>query len=119
MATVVCLLISVLMITTMWDSGWWCDEPQARQRGWQTILTHSQTGAAGSTRLILSGRSGSGSLFSTFQRFFEGSYRDTSDKFQFPFQTTRESVGHASSFQLKVAKEPVKFISFMQKNWKQ
>jgi hypothetical protein len=77
--------------------------------------------------------------FFNIPKIFEGSYRDTSDKFGcidfvgsqftvnvhgeddegFPFQHSGESVGHASSFQLQVVKEPVKFISFMQKSWKQ
>lgn len=77
--------------------------------------------------------------FINIPKIFAGSYRDTSDRFGcidfvgtdfdvkvtsegdekgFPFQHSGESVGHTDSFRLSVVKEPVRFVSFMQKSWK-
>jgi len=69
---------------------------------------------------------------------FAGSYRDKSDKFGvidfcgtdfdvqvdteneegFPFQHSGESIGHAKRFRLQIVKEPVHFVSFMERSWK-
>lgn len=70
--------------------------------------------------------------FWNIPRIFAGSYRDTSERFgvldflgtefevqlrgldgkEYPFQHSGESVGEIQSFRLKVADEPIRFISF-------
>jgi hypothetical protein len=77
--------------------------------------------------------------FLNIPQIFAGSYRDKSDRFGcidfiggdfevevlgqgkekgFPFQHSGESVGHVERFRLRVVKEPVRFVSFMEKRWR-
>jgi diacylglycerol kinase family enzyme len=74
--------------------------------------------------------------FLNIPQIFAGSYRDRSDRFGcidfiggdfevqvlgrgkekgFPFQHSGESVGHVEQFRLQVVKEPVRFVSFMER----
>ena len=69
MAIVACLWISVWTMITIWDSGWWCNGCSTTD-SWMADHRPSQPNrSSGSTRLISSGRSGSGcSLFSAGRR---------------------------------------------------
>ena len=58
MGIVTYLLISVWMIATIWDSGWWCNDSSTTD-SWMADHHPSQpTRWSGSTRLVSSGRCG-------------------------------------------------------------